>query len=246
MNTSNKYAFILAFFALLGAETSHAESCGINRFSILQDLLPITRKSKYMISLFKKKEIISRIEDIDAQLDIIPLSINGTTTNTQNFQDFKQSNQSSKQTNSIDLAYDLNAVKKYNLEKQSLIQKELLDFELSQLNSNELATVFEAVLEYLMGAELQKSYEIEKRYYEVKKDYFYERKEFGDLNLENLLEVDKELRNISDKILANSVKQIERLNFLNISEGLIPIKHNISDTNIDILNSDVILNPILL
>ena len=117
-----------------------------------------------------------------------------------------------------------------------MIQKELLGFELSQLNSNELATVFEAVLEYLMGAELQKSYEIEKRYYEVKKDYFYERKEFGDLNLENLLEVDKELQNISDKILANSVKQIERLNFLNISEELIPIKHNISDTNIGILN----------
>ena len=83
-----------------------------------------------------------------------------------------------------------------------------------------------------MGAELQKSYEIEKQYYEVKKDYFYERKEFGDLNLENLLEVDKELRNISDKILANSVKQIERLNFLNISKDLIPVKHNISDTNI--------------
>ena len=51
-------------------------------------------------------------------------------------------------------------------------------------------------------------------------------KEFGDLNLENLLEVDKELRNISDKILANSVKQIERLNFLNISEELIPIKQH--------------------
>ena len=243
MNTSNKYAFILAFFALLEAETSHAQSCGINRFPILQNLLPITKEIKIHDFTIQRKEIISRIEDIDAQLDIIPLLINGTTTNTQNFQDFKQSSQSSKQKNSIDLAYDLNAVKKNNLEKQSLIQKELLDFELSQLNSNELATVFEAVLEYLMGAELQKSYEIEKRYYEVKKDYFYERKEFGDLNLENLLEVDKELRNISDKILANSVKQIERLNFLNISEDLIPIKHNISDTNIGVLNSRCDFKP---
>ena len=96
-----------------------------------------------------------------------------------------------------------------------------------------------------MGAELQKSYEIEKQYYEVKKDYFYERTEFGDLNLENLLEVDKELRNISDKILANSVKQIERLNFLNISEDLIPIKHNISDTDVGVLNSRCDFKPIL-
>ena len=112
MNTSNKYAFILAFFALLGPEISHAQSCGINRFPILQNLLPITKEIKIHDFTIQRKEIISRIEDIDAQLDIIPLSINATTTNTQNFQDIKQSNQSSKQKNSIDLAYDLNAVKK--------------------------------------------------------------------------------------------------------------------------------------
>ena len=73
MNTSNKYALILALFALLQAETSHAESCGIDRFSILQNLFPITKEIKIHDFTIQRKEIISRIEDIDAQLEIIPL-----------------------------------------------------------------------------------------------------------------------------------------------------------------------------
>ena len=228
---------------MLRTEISHAADCGVDRFAILRNLLPITNEIRIHDFAIQREEIISSIEDINVQLTIIPLSISGSTSNTQNFQDLKQNNQTSRQKNSVDMSYDLNYMKTKSLEKQSLIQKELLEFELSQLNSNEVATVLEAMLEYLMGVELQDLFKIERRYYEIKKEYINERKDFGDLNLEKLLEVDKEIRNISDKILANSVKQIERLNFLNVSKELIPINYKISNIDIVMLGSECTFEP---
>ena len=239
---SIKYAlFFLIMFNSI--KSSFAVECGTGRFEVLKTLRPLMVEIQIDDFTIQKKEIQSRINNLKKQIQIKPISLNAKTSNTHNFSDLKKSNHLQTQKNSIDILYDLNIIKSKNSNRQKELQIEILEFELSELHTKEAVVVYEGLLEYLMGMELNQYFEIEKRYFEVKRDYLNERKEFGDLNLENLLEVEKEIRNISDKILANSVRQIERLEYLNITNDFIPPKIIISDNIINILPKSCTFKP---
>ena len=220
---------------MVSQQPSAAEKCDIERFRIVARLIPLAQEVQINDFTIQRKKILSQQAEIDRQLKINPISISANTSNSQNFGNLKKSNQLSSQKNSLGLSYEINQIKISNNKKQLGIQRELLEFEMLKLKAQESVTVYEGLLEYLMGAELDELFKIEKRYYEIKRDYLNERSEFGDLNLENLLEVEKEIRNISDKILANSVKQIERLNFLNITKEFIPNGYVVSNSKLDTL-----------
>lgn len=244
LNSSNKYIAILFLMFAISSKATFASDCNIERFKILKEIIPLAKEVTINDYTIQKKEILSRISDIEEQIKLIPISITANISNSQNFEGLEKNNQVSKQRNSIDFSYELNRIKIINTKKQRLLEKELLEFELLKLELKETETIYEGLLEYLMGLELQNYFDIEKRYYEIKRDYINERKKFGDLNLENLLKVEKEIRNISDKILANSVKQIERLDFLNITKDFVPSGLKISNNELNILSKDCFFEPI--
>ena len=242
----NSTLFIFLIFFCISEKPLQASDCGLARFDILQKLKPLATSVEIYDFKIQKEEVQSKINDIEEQLKLIPVNLSVSTSNSQNFEGLEKNKQISEQKNSIDLSYNLNRIKLNNTNEQLKIRKLLLELQLDELKAREAVNVYKGLLEYIMSMELNSYFQTEKRFYQIKKDYFNERKEFGDLNLDNLLKVEKEIRNISDKILANSVKQIESLNQLNISEEFIPKQLALSTSRINVLADNCRFKPLFL
>ena len=122
--------------------------------------------------------------------------------------------------------YDLNVWKQDNQDRQNQLLIEQLQVELQHVRIQEKVTIYEALIEYLMGRQLQQFLETEKALYLQKRNFFLEKRKYGDWNPEKLLELDTNIQTVSDKLLANAVKQVERLNYLDINGPEITKKYS--------------------
>ena len=94
---------------------------------------------------------------------------------------------------------------------------EQLQVELEHVRIQEKVTIYEALIEYLMGRQLHQFLETEKALYLQKREFFLESESMATGIPEKLLELDTNIQTVSDKLLANAVKQVERLNYLDIN-----------------------------
>ena len=101
-----------------------------------------------------------------------PISIVASKAYSQTFSDLSVNDIVSRNNDSLELNYDLNIWKRDNQNRQNRLLIEQLQIELEHVRIQEKVTIYEALIEYLMGRQLQQFLETEKALYLQKREFF--------------------------------------------------------------------------